>query len=260
MEDLVEVKMLEEGIALLTLNRPSAANALSRELLHALSRSLEKISEDHSLRTVILTGAGTKAFCAGADLKERAGMNETDTVKTVALIGKTISALEELPVPVIAAINGAAFGGGLELALACDIRLASETAKLGLTETSLGIIPGAGGTQRLPRIAGVAVAKELIYTARKLDARTAQELKIVSGVFSPEQLLPEAKQLAREMSRNAPLALRAAKSAINEGVDLPLDQGLEAEKRWYQTTISSNDRLEGLKAFKEKRKPMFTGN
>ncbi|WP_144528155.1 enoyl-CoA hydratase [Peribacillus simplex] len=259
MTSLVEISHEDNGIALMTLNRPDAANALSTELLHCLVEGLYELRRDSNLRTVILTGAGKKAFCAGADLKERAGMNDDKVRETVKLIGDTITAVENLPVPVIAAINGSAFGGGLELALACDIRIASETAKVGLTETSLGIIPGAGGTQRLPRIVGMPTAKELIYTARRLDAKTAHALKIISHVYSPQHLLEEAKKLAGEIAVNAPLALRAAKAAINQGAETNLKTGLQIEKDCYQTTLKTRDRLEGLSAFKEKRKPVFKG-
>ncbi|RRN71301.1 enoyl-CoA hydratase [Peribacillus simplex] len=259
MTSLVEISHEEKGIAIVTLNRPDAANALSTELLHCLFEGLDELKRESNLRTVILTGAGVKAFCAGADLKERAGMNDDKVKETVKLIGDTITAVENLPVPVIAAINGSAFGGGLELALACDIRIASETAKVGLTETALGIIPGAGGTQRLPRIVGMSTAKELIYTARRLDAKAAHALKIISHVYPPQQLLEEAKKLAGEIAVNAPLALRAAKAAINQGADTNLKTGLQIEKDCYQTTLKTRDRLEGLSAFKEKRKPVFTG-
>lgn len=259
MTSLVDIRYEEKGIALVTLNRPDAANALSTELLHSLVEGLDELKRDSNLRTVIITGAGEKAFCAGADLKERAGMNDDKVKETVKLIGDTITAVENLPVPVIAAINGSAFGGGLELALACDIRIASETAKVGLTETSLGIIPGAGGTQRLPRIVGMPTAKELIYTARRLDAKTAHALKIISHVYSPQQLLEEAKKLAKEIAVNAPLALRAAKAAINQGAETDLKTGLQIENDCYQTTLKTLDRLEGLSAFKEKRKPVYRG-
>ncbi|MFP3512327.1 enoyl-CoA hydratase [Peribacillus sp. SIMBA_075] len=259
MTSLVEISHDAKGIAIVTLNRPDAANALSTELLHCLFEGLDELKRESNLRTVILTGAGEKAFCAGADLKERAGMNDDKVKETVKLIGDTITAVENLPVPVIAAINGPAFGGGLELALACDIRIASETAKMGLTETALGIIPGAGGTQRLPRIVGMSTAKELIYTAKRLDAKAALAMKIISHVYPPEQLLEEAKKLAGEIAVNAPLALRAAKAAINQGADTNLKTGLQIEKDCYQTTLKTRDRLEGLSAFKEKRKPVFTG-
>lgn len=256
----VKVSHEENGIVIVTLNRQDAANALSKELLHNLHEALNELKELPNLRTVILTGAGVKAFCAGADLKERAGMNEMEVRETLKLIGDTISAVENLPVPVIAAINGSAFGGGLELALACDIRIASTTAKMGLTETSLGIIPGGGGTQRLPRIVGIATAKELIYTARRLDAQTAKQMQIISHVVDPELLLAEAIKLAGEIAANGPLALRAAKKSINQGMDTDLKTGLQIEQDCYQMTLQTRDRLEGLSAFKEKRKPVFKGN
>ncbi|MFE4894486.1 enoyl-CoA hydratase [Peribacillus butanolivorans] len=260
MTSIVEICHEEQGIAIVTLNRLDAANALSTELLHCLYDGLNELKLQSNLRTVIITGAGEKAFCAGADLKERAGMNDEKVRETLKLIGDTITAVENLPVPVIAAINGSAFGGGLELALACDIRIASETAKMGLTETALGIIPGGGGTQRLPRIVGMATAKELIYTARRLDAKTAHAMQIISHMYPPQHLLEEAKKLAGEIAVNAPLALRAAKAAMNQGADTDLQTGLQIEKDCYQTTLQTRDRLEGLSAFKEKRKPVFTGN
>ncbi|AOH54881.1 enoyl-CoA hydratase [Peribacillus muralis] len=259
MTSLIDISRDDTGIAVVTLNRPDAANSLSTELLHSLLEGMNELKTAADLRTVILTGSGEKAFCAGADLKERAGMSDDKVKETLKLIGDTITALEKLPVPVIAAINGSAFGGGLELALACDIRLASESAKMGLTETALGIIPGGGGTQRLPRIVGLATAKELIYTARQLDAKTAYDLKIISHIYPPQQLMEEAIMLAREIALNAPLALRAAKAAINQGVDTTLENGLQIENDCYQTTLKTRDRLEGLAAFKEKRKPVFTG-
>lgn len=259
MTSIVKIRHEEQGIVIITLNRPESANALSRELLHFLYEALNDMKLQHNLRTVIITGAGDKVFCAGADLKERAGMNEWEVRETIKLIGDTISAVENLPVPVIAAINGSAFGGGLELALACDIRIASETATMGLTETSLGIIPGGGGTQRLPRLVGIATAKELIYTARRLNAKTAKDLRIISQVSAPQQLLADAKRLAEEIVVNAPLALKAAKSAINQGIDTDLKTGLQIEQKCYQTTLQTRDRLEGLSAFKEKRKPIFKG-
>ncbi|MGE7765726.1 enoyl-CoA hydratase [Peribacillus sp. NPDC096540] len=260
MTSIVKISHEEQGIAIVTLNRPDAANALSTELLHCLYEGLNELKLQSNLRTVIITGAGEKAFCAGADLKERAGMNDEKVRETLRLIGDTITAVENLPVPVIAAINGSAFGGGLELALACDIRIASETAKMGLTETALGIIPGGGGTQRLPRIVGMATAKELIYTARRLDAKNAHAMQIISHVYPSQHLLEEAKKLAGEIAVNAPLALRAAKAAMNQGADTDLKTGLQIEKDCYHKTLQTRDRLEGLSAFKEKRKPVFTGN
>ncbi|PLS14675.1 enoyl-CoA hydratase [Bacillus sp. M6-12] len=259
MDKLIDVHRYEGGILLLVLNRPQAANALSKQLLSELTAEIAKISLDSSIRCVLITGTGEKAFCAGADLKERLEMNEVEVRQAVSSIRDAINAVEKMPQPVIAAINGAAFGGGLELALACDIRIAAEQAKMGLTETSLGIIPGAGGTQRLPRIIGVSAAKELIFTARRLSARDAEQLGIISRTVPADELLSAGLELAREIVKNAPLALQAAKKAINNGTETDLATGLRIEEMCYETTIHSEDRKEGLQAFKEKREPIYTG-
>jgi enoyl-CoA hydratase/carnithine racemase len=258
MPNLIRIEV-QDGIALLTLARPEAANALSINMLHEIVEALNEIQYDRSIRVVIVTGSGEKAFCAGADLKERKGMGEDEVRKTVALIGKTVSYFERLPQPVIAAMNGVAFGGGLELALACDIRIAASTAKLGLTETALGIIPGAGGTQRLPRLIGMGKAKELIYTARQLTADEAYAYGLVEQVEAPEDLLWKAKQLAYEMAKNAPLSLIQAKMAINQGMQTDIATGLQIESLAYGRLLYTEDRLEGLKAFEEKRLPKYSG-
>ncbi|SFC64489.1 Enoyl-CoA hydratase/carnithine racemase [Bacillus sp. OV322] len=256
----VELNKDQSGIAVMSLNRSKAANALSRQMLNEMKAALQSIHEDEFIRCLILTGSGEKVFCAGADLKERAGMNELEVRNTVALIRETINRVEELPVPVICAMNGSAFGGGLELALASDIRIASSHSSFGLTETSLGIIPGAGGTQRLPRLIGLAKAKELIFTARRIDAKEAERIGLISKTASKESLMEEAFTLAREIAGNAPLALRASKKAINQGAETGLQAGLKIEELCYGTIIDTNDRLEGLQAFKEKRKPVYTGH
>ena len=258
MSNFVKVDV-EDSIAILTLMRAEAANALSIQMMHEINEALETIQYDRSIRVVIVTGDGEKAFCAGADLKERNGMSEEQVRKTVALIGKTISHFETLAQPVIAALNGVAFGGGLELALACDIRIASSNVKLGLTETALGIIPGAGGTQRLPRLIGVGKAKELIYTARRLCADEAFTYGIVEHVVAPQQLLAQAKALATEMAKNAPLSLIQAKTAINQGMQTDIATGLQIESLAYSRLLYTEDRLEGLKAFQEKRSPVYSG-
>lgn len=250
---------IQDGIAVIQFTRSEAANALSVQMLHEINEVLEEVHYNRSIRAVIVTGAGEKAFCAGADLKERKGMNEEETRKTIALIGKTVNHFEALAQPVIAAINGVAFGGGLELALACDIRMASSTAKLGLTETALGIIPGAGGTQRLPRLIGIGKAKELIYTARRLSAEEAYRYGIIEHIVEPQELLNQAKILAREIGKNAPLSLIQAKTAINQGMQTDISTGLEIESLAYSRLLQTEDRLEGLKAFQEKRSPVYHG-
>ncbi|SOC42597.1 enoyl-CoA hydratase [Ureibacillus acetophenoni] len=258
MSNFVNV-VVEDGIAIVILMRSEAANALSIQMLHEMNEALEKIQYDSSVRVVIVTGDGEKAFCAGADLKERKEMSEDQVRQTVALIGRTVSHFELLPQPVIAAINGVAFGGGLELALACDIRIASSNARVGLTETALGIIPGAGGTQRLPRLIGVGKAKELIYTARQLTANEALEYGIVEKVVPSSNLTAEAKALGAEMAKNAPLSLVQAKTAINKGLQTDITTGLQIESLAYSRLLYTEDRLEGLRAFQEKRSPVYRG-
>jgi methylglutaconyl-CoA hydratase len=259
MSELVQYTALENGIAIITLNRPESANALSTALLYELSHLLYDLAFRRDVRVVIFTGAGEKVFCAGADLKERSGMNETEVRKTVTLIRETINQIEQLPQPVICALNGSAFGGGLELALACDIRVAADTAQLGLTETSLGIIPGAGGTQRLPRLIGKGKAKELIFTAKRITAKEAEQIGLVEYVVPREQLMEKAMEVAEQIVVNAPIAVMQAKIAINRGLDVDLATGLRIEQMAYDITIPTKDRLEGLQAFKEKRKPVYKG-
>lgn len=258
MPNFVTVEV-QDSVAVVVFTRAEAANALSVQMLQEINEALEAIHYDHSIRAVIVTGEGEKAFCAGADLKERKGMNEEETRKTIALIGKTVNHFESLAQPVIAAINGVAFGGGLELALACDIRMASSTAKIGLTETALGIIPGAGGTQRLPRLIGMGKAKELIYTARRLSAEEAYQYGIIEHIVEPQDLLEQAKELAREIAKNAPLSLIQAKTAINQGMQTDISTGLQIESLAYSRLLHTEDRLEGLKAFQEKRSPVYSG-
>ncbi len=259
MEKLVQFKNGDNGVALITLNRPQAANALSTQMLQELKAILDSCKFDPAIRCVIITGAGEKAFCAGADLKERAGMDPQTVKKTVSLIRDCINQIESSPQPFIAAVNGSAFGGGTELALACDIRVAAENAKFGLTETSLGIIPGAGGTQRLPRLVGKGWAKELIFTARRIDASEAKEIGLAEYIVSPKSLLEKAYELAGQIVRNAPIALTQAKFAIDKGCEVDLQTGLSIEQNAYEITIPTRDRLEGLQAFKEKRTPHYKG-
>jgi enoyl-CoA hydratase/carnithine racemase len=250
---------VEDGIARVTLDRPKAANALSMELVGALGHAFARIKGDDAVRAVIVTGAGDKAFCAGADLKERRSMSLEETKSFLRLLNATVDGVAACTRPVIAAINGAAFGGGLELALACDFRLAADTAELGLVETRLGIIPGAGGTQRLARVAGLAVAKELIFTGRRIGAARARELGVVSEVVPAAELAAAAARLATELAGAGPLAVTQAKRAIDGGFDLPLREALAHERACYDVVLESEDRNEGLAAFAEKRPPVFKG-
>ncbi|MEH6942828.1 enoyl-CoA hydratase [Bacillus sp. JJ722] len=259
MSQIIVYEQNDEGIVTITLNRSNAANALNQELLVQFNEILDTISNDSTVRCVIITGSGEKAFCAGADLKERKGLANHEVEKAVSQIRDTFSKLEALPQPVIAAMNGVAFGGGLELALACDLRISSTSARFGLTETSLAIIPGAGGTQRLPRLIGVAKAKELIYTAARIDSVEAEKIGLISRAVESSLLLQEAFLLANRIVQNGPIALKQAKKAIHHGMETDLQTGLKVEEWCYSATIPTNDRLEGLQAFSEKRKPVYKG-
>ncbi|ASS75883.1 enoyl-CoA hydratase [Tumebacillus algifaecis] len=248
-----------DGIATVTLNRPEAANAFSVEMLEQFIDALYSLKFDPEVRVVIITAAGEKAFCAGADLIQRGQMDMAQARQHINLIRSAVNEVEALPQPTIAAINGVAFGGGTELLLAVDIRVAVQSAKFGLTETALAIIPGAGGTQRLPRLIGVAKAKELILTARRIDASEAEQIGLVNYVVAQEELLNKAHELAREITKNGPLAVRQAKLAINKGIEVDLATGLAIEQNAYEVIMPTQDRLEGLKAFKEKRPPVYKG-
>ncbi|RCW51951.1 enoyl-CoA hydratase-related protein [Paenibacillus prosopidis] len=247
-------------IGYIRLNRPEALNAINYDMLDALGEIVETIGQNpRDIRVVILGGEG-RAFCSGADLKERIMLSEQQVRRNVQKIRKVFSLLERLPQPTIAAINGYAFGGGMELALCCDFRYSIREAKMGLTEASLGIIPGAGGTQRLPRLIGASKAKELILTARKISADQAFEIGLLNGVADDREQLKEMSEgLAAEILANAPLAVYQAKAAIDKGINTDLATGMDLEFKAYEATIATKDRLEALEAFREKRSPRFTG-
>ena len=249
----------QDRVVVLTLNRPEVMNSFNFPMLLALKARVEAVHFDPEVRVVIITGAGPKAFCAGADLKERATLSEPQVREFIFTIRNLFTFIEYLNKPVIAAVNGIALGGGTELALACDIRLASATATLGLTETRLAIIPGAGGTQRLPRLIGRGKAKELIFTGRKVDAQEALQIGLVNKVCEPETLLAECRAMAAMICEAGPIAIQQAKYAINYGLEADLHTGLAIESNAYWVTIPSEDRLEGLRAFGEKRKPVYKG-
>ncbi|WP_437569621.1 enoyl-CoA hydratase-related protein [Sorangium sp. So ce542] len=261
MSDPSPVKLDRRGaVAVLTIDRADRRNALSRDALLAFGRLGRELVDDPEVRAIVITGAGDKAFCAGADLKERQGMSPDDVRRQVGLYRTELGVLARSPKPVIAAINGVAFGGGLELALICDLRVAAPHAELALPETSLGIIPGAGGTQRLPRVVGEARAKEMILLGRKLAAAEALAWGLVNRV-SPEgtPVIDDAIAWIEPIASGAPIAQAAALRAIEDGYDVPLDLGLEIERVHYDETLRSEDRLEALRAFAEKRKPVYRG-
>ncbi len=262
MTEPAPVKLERRGpVGVLTIDRADRRNALSRETLYALGRLGKELVDDAAIRAVVVTGAGDKAFCAGADLKERQGMSTDDVRKQVGLYRSELGVLDRSPKPVVAAINGVAFGGGLELALICDLRVAAAHAELALPETTLGIIPGAGGTQRLPRVVGEARAKELVCLGRKLGAAEALAWGLVNRV-SPAgaSVLDDTIAWIEPIASGAPIAQAAALRAIEASYDVPLELGLELERVFYDETLRSQDRLEALKAFAEKRKPSFSGS
>ena len=249
----------QDGVAVLTLNRADVRNAISVELLQRLEELVTALRFDAEVRVVILTGSGPKSFCAGADLKERATMTPDQVKAFLHTIGHVFQDLEQLDKAVIAAINGVALGGGLELALTADIRIAADTALMGFPETRLAIIPGAGGTQRLPRIVGKGQAKEIIFSAEPVNAQSALAMGLVNRVCAPEDLLSESHKLAATIVQAGPIAIQQAKWAIDKGLDTDLHTGLAIESKAYGVCIPTEDRLEGLKAFKEKRKPVYKG-
>ncbi|HPC03158.1 MAG TPA: enoyl-CoA hydratase-related protein [Syntrophales bacterium] len=265
MADVLLQERTDDGILILTLNRPDAMNCFNFDLLAVLGEAIREANFDMNLRCIVITGAKAGdeprkwSFSTGADLKERRTLSQDQVRRFIFTIRNTFTAVEQVRVPVIAAINGFAFGGGTELALACDLRICSSNVLMGLTETSLAIIPGAGGTQRLPRIVGMAKAKELIYTARRIDAKTALDVGLVCKVVEPDKIIDAALELAREIAKNGPIGVAQAKFAINYGMEASLGVALPLESKAYEVTIPTKDRLEALAAFVEKRKPVFKG-
>jgi enoyl-CoA hydratase/carnithine racemase len=258
MEQPLVLEQREDRVVLLTLNRPEAMNSFNFAMLKELKEKMDSVQFDPEARVVIITGAG-KAFCAGADLKERATLSERQVKEFIFTIRNLFTSIESLSKPVIAAVNGVALGGGTELALACDIRIASDAASMGLTETRLAIIPGAGGTQRLPRLIGRGKAKELIFTGRRVDAREALEIGLVNQVSPAGELVDAARSMASMICETGPIAIQQAKYAINHGMETDIQTGLAIESNAYWITIPTEDRLEGLTAFREKRKPVYRG-
>ena len=263
----VEVEHLtgeNTGTATITLNRGRARNALSRQMVSKLQRILGDLAKDSGLKAVVLRSGASGVFCAGADLKERIGMEEQEVMEFLANLKAVVSSLEELPVPVVAALDGAALGGGLELALGCDLRVAAEGVPLGLPEVLLGVIPGCGGTQRLARLVGVGRAAQIVYTGRPVLAQEAERWGLVNYCVKQNQsgsaAYARALDVARSMHATAPVALGMAKVAMREGLRVSsLEEGLEVEEACYQALLHTRDRREGLEAFLGKRKPVFLG-
>jgi enoyl-CoA hydratase/carnithine racemase len=245
--------------AWITLNRPDVRNALSLDVNLQLQELAEAIDQRDDVRAVVITGAGDKVFCAGADLKERRGVSAAETGPYINAIARAINGLAELHKPTICALNGSAYGGGFELALACDFRILVEGAELGLTEVRLGIMPGAGGTQRLPRLIGEARAKELILLGRRISAARALEIGVVHQVVPRAGLAAAVEAMLAELAACAPLSVLSAKAAIERGYGKSIDEGLDIERQCYDVTLFSEDRNEGLAAFAEGRPPRYQG-
>jgi len=248
-----------EGVATITLNRPEALNAFSKDVVEEILHALEDIETDEAVRVVVLTGAGEKAFSAGADIKAMAGITALKARELSFMGEKLCVGLENLEKPVIAAINGYALGGGLEVAMSCDLRIASENAKMGQTEINIGLIPGWGGTQRLTRLVGMTKAKELVFTGRIIDAKTAEQIGIVNMVVPADKFRETVSQFAKDLASKAPVALKVAKALINKGSDIGLESALALEREGFGVVGSSEDLKEGVSAFTEKRKPVFKG-
>lgn len=249
----------QEHLAIVTLHRPESLNAFNYDMIAQLGQVTESIRINPDIRVVIFTGSGDRSFSVGADLIERKTLTDAQVKRNLFKIGEVFTAIEQLPQPTIAMMNGFAFGGGMELALACDFRLAASSAKMGLTETGLAIIPGAGGTQRLPRLIGETKALELILTARRLSADDAFQYGLLTKVVPDEQLHSATISFAEEMLKNGPIALQQAKFAIQHGLNVDLQTGLAIERKAYEITIPTEDRIEALSAFAEKRAAQFKG-
>ena len=259
MTDSPTIVSLQAGIRRITVNRPDKLNALNAATLDALFDAFEEAAKDVATRVVVLTGTGPKAFVAGADIAEMSGLRATDG-RDFSLRGQRLMRrIETLPKPVIAMVNGFALGGGLELAMACHLRLAADTAKLGQPEINLGLIPGFGGTQRLLRLAGRAATLELCLLGAPMDAARALHLGVVNRVVAADQLEAETMKVAAQLAGSAPLALRGMLDAINIGGECAIEEGLQFETAQFGLMFSTDDMREGTRAFMERRKPTFTG-
>ena len=255
----IQVTRESDGVALVTINRPDKLNALNAETVAELDVAVRDVAADDTVRAIILTGSGDKAFVAGADIGELAKMGPIDGVRVSRAGQDTFRMLERLPKPVIAAVNGFALGGGLELALACHMRIASSKAKFGLPEVKLGIIPGYGGTVRLPRLVGRGRATELMLTGEMVGAEEAYRIGLVNRVEEPEKLLDATREIARKIIANGPVAVALALEAVDRGMSTTIDDAQVLESNLFGLLASTTDMREGMSAFLEKRKAQFTG-
>ena len=254
---------VQDRVAVLTIDRPKALNALNPEVLNDLKAAFEGIDQSE-VRCVILTGAGDKSFVAGADIAAMSTMTKAEGEAFGKQGNDVFLMVENFPLPVIAAVNGFALGGGNELAMSCDIRLASENALFGQPEVGLGITPGFGGTQRLARVVGVGMAKQLVYSATNIKASEALRIGLVNAVYAPDQLMDATRKLAGKIASNAPIAVRNCKRAINEGIELPIAEAVQVEERLFGACFETHDQVEGMSCFLSREKPkpkaVFTNN
>lgn len=252
------IVQVEDGIGTITLNRPDVLNALNNQVFTELAQATEEMAQNEAVRVVIITG-GDKVFAAGADIGQLAKTNTVEAAQTNKPSSRAFKLIENIPKPVIAAVAGYALGGGCELALTADVRIAADTAQFGLPEIKLGIIPGAGGTQRLPRLIGAARAKELIFSGDFISAEEAWRIGIVNKVVPTDQLFDSARKMAKRFASRGAVALRMAKSCVNEGLRMDLEAGLQFENKCFSVLCATEDKKEGIEAFLEKRKPNFQG-
>jgi len=257
--EMLLYERVTDGIGVLTINRPKVLNALDWQTLRELGDFVENHLAKENLKALIVTGAGDKAFVAGADIAQMNNMNDREFQEYVDYAHKVYELIENDPCPSIAAINGYALGGGCELALACDIRIASEKARMGFPEVKLGIFPGWGGTQRITRVLGLGKTKELVFTGEMINAEEAIRIGLVEKVVPPDKLMDEALKMAGAIAKTGPIAVKLAKTAINAGSEMDLQKALLLEKTLVSLCFDSDDRVEGMKAFLEKREPVFTG-
>ena len=244
---------VEGQVGIITINRPKALNALNSAVLDELDATIDGVDLD-AVRCLILTGAGEKSFVAGADIAEMSTLTKEEGEAFGKKGNDIFRKIETLPIPVIAAVNGFALGGGCEISMSCDIRICSDNAIFGQPEAGLGITPGFGGTQRLARIIAPGLAKEIIYSTKNIDAAKAKEVGLVNEVYTQDELLPAAEKLANKIAKNAPIAVRACKKAINEGLDLPMDEAIVLEEKLFGSCFKTHDQIEGMEAFLTKRK------
>ena len=254
---------IQDAVEVITIDRQQALNALNPEVLEELKAAFEAVDQN-AIRCIILTGAGEKSFVAGADIASMSTMTKAEGEAFGKLGNDIFLMIENFPIPVIAAVNGFALGGGNELAMSCDIRICSDNALFGQPEVGLGITPGFGGTQRLARLVGPGMAKQITYAALNINAEEALRIGLVNAVYTPEELMPNALKLALKISKNAPIAVRACKKAINEGLQVSINEGIEIEEKLFGSCFETHDQVEGMACFlsreKPKPKPVFTNN